>query len=223
MTDIRTVEREFQERELFYAENYSPVQGQLRMRTGYPQETVSDESLYRGKEPSETKKEEISEGTGEPVADIRTREREFQEQELFFHENDTRLQKLTETVVERWEKNSGREPVRTRVSENSDHNSIRLIHKQQTENDVSEEIMEQLKDQRRLIENRSMVTEEVTNSSKTVERRVTNQTTHEISQQTENLTELINRDVQGKIGDITDQVYSRLEKRLQNERRRRGF
>lgn len=222
-SDIRTTEREFRERELFYTESYSPVQEQLRMQTGYPQETVSGESLYRGKEPSETKKEEISEGTGETAADIRTREREFQEQELFYYENDTRLQRMTETVVERWEKNSGREPVRTRVSENSEQNSIRLIHKQQTENDVSEEIMEQLRNQSRLIENRSRVTEEVTNSSKTVERRVTNQTTQEISQQTENLTELINRDVQGKIGDITDQVYSRLEKRLQNERRRRGF
>lgn len=223
MRDIELIRHDSQERELFYTESYSPVQGQPKLQTGYPQENVSGEIPYRGKEPSETEKEEISEGPGEAAADIRTREREFQEQELFYYENDTRLQKLTETVVERWEKNSGREPVRTRVSENSEQNSIRLIHKQQTENDVSEEIMEQLRNQSRLIENRSRVTEEVTNSSKTVERRVTNQTTQEISQQTENLTELINRDVQGKIGDITDQVYSRLEKRLQNERRRRGF
>ena len=65
--------------------------------------------------------------------------------------------------------------------------------------------------------------EEVTQNSKTVERHITNQTTHEITRETENLTEMISRGVQGRIGDITDQVYNRLEKRLQNERRRRGI
>ena len=83
--------------------------------------------------------------------------------------------------------------------------------------------MEQLMNQNRVLQNQTKVMEEVTQNSRTVERRVTNQTTHEVTQQTENLTEMISRGVQGKIGDITDQVYNRLEKRLQNERRRRGI
>ncbi len=159
----------------------------------------------------------------EPAGDRGLVERQLREQELLHSRTDKTLRDISETVVERWEENSRREPVQSAVTEEERRNRIALVHKQQTENEITEEIMEQLMNQNRVLQNQTRVMEEVTQNSRTVERRVTNQTTHEITQQTENLTEMISRGVQGRIGDITDQVYNRLEKRLQNERRRRGI
>ena len=161
--------------------------------------------------------------TAEPAGDRELVERQLREQELLHSRTDKTLRDISETVVERWEENSRREPVQSAVTEEERRNRIALVHKQQTENEITEEIMEQLMNQNRVLQNQTRVMEEVTQNSRTVERRVTNQTTHEVTQQTENLTEMISRGVQGKIGDITDQVYNRLEKRLQNERRRRGI
>lgn len=159
----------------------------------------------------------------EPARDREPVERQLRQQELIHSRTDRQLKDISETVVERWEENFRREPVQSRTTEEDSRDRISLVHKLQTENEITEEIMEQLMNQNRVLENQTRVMEEVTQNSRTVERRVTNQTTHEITRQTENLTEMISRGVQGRIGDITDQVYSRLEKRLQNERRRRGI
>lgn len=158
-----------------------------------------------------------------PPGDRELLERQLREQELLHSRTDRQLKDISETVVERWKENYRRESVQSRTTEEDSRDRISLVHKLQTENEITEEIMEQLMNQNRVLENQTRVMEEVTQNSRTVERRVTNQTTHEITQQTENLTEMISRGVQGRIGDITDQVYSRLEKRLQNERRRRGI
>ena len=159
----------------------------------------------------------------EPARDRELVERQLRKQELLHSQTDKTLRDISETVVERWEENSRREPVQSAVTEEERRNRIALVHKHQTENEITEEIMEQLMNQNRVLENQTRVREEVTQNSKTVERHITNQTTHEITRETENLTEMISRGVQGRIGDITDQVYNRLEKRLQNERRRRGI
>ena len=180
--------------------------------------------LYYGEEAAGDGGRTAPQGRSADVArDREILERQLREQELIHSRTDRKLQDISETVVERWEENSRREPVQSAVTEEERRNRIALVHKQQTENEITEEIMEQLMNQNRVLQNQTKVMEEVTQNSRTVERRVTNQTTHEVTQQTENLTEMISRGVQGKIGDITDQVYNRLEKRLQNERRRRGI
>ena len=136
---------------------------------------------------------------------------------------EKQLQQLTETVVERWQENAARKQARTRVTEKEEQSRTTLVHRLRTDNELNEEIAEQLMNQSRVLERQTKVIEEVTHNSATVERKVTNRTTHEINEQADNITELINRGVQGRIGEITDQVYSRLERRLQNERRRRGY
>ena len=180
--------------------------------------------LYYGEEAAGDGGRTAPQGRSADVArDREILERQLREQELIHSRTDRKLQDISETVVERWEENSRREPVQSAVTEEERRNRIALVHKQQTENEITEEIMEQLMNQNRVLENQTRVMEEVTQNSKTVERHITNQTTNEITRETENLTEMISRGVQGRIGDITDQVYNRLEKRLQNERRRRGI
>ena len=223
MRDIELVERE--SREQIQTDIHTDRQTSSRSET-FEQNWVERQpvELHYQEEPDGAAAETAPEGrTAETVGNREFAERQLRKQELFHSRTDKTFRDISETVVERWEENSRREPVQSAMTEEERRNRIALVHKQQTENEITEEIMEQLMNQNRVIENQTRVMEEVTQNSRTVERRITNQTTHEITQQTENLTEMISRGVQGRIGDITDQVYNRLEKRLQNERRRRGI
>lgn len=223
MRDIELVERE--SREQIQTDIHTDRQTSSRSET-FEQNWVERQpvELHYQEESDGAAAETAPEGrTAETVGNREFVERQLRKQELFHSRTDKTFRDISETVVERWEENSHREPVQSAVTEEERRNRIALVHKQQTENEITEEIMEQLMNQNRVLENQTRVMEEVTQNSRTVERRITNQTTHEITQQTENLTEMISRGVQGRIGDITDQVYNRLEKRLQNERRRRGI
>lgn len=223
MRDIELVERE--SREQIQTDIHTDRQTSSRSET-FEQNWVERQpvELHYQEESDGAAAETAPEGrTAETVGNREFAERQLRKQELFHSRTDKTFRDISETVVERWEENSRREPVQSAMTEEERRNRIALVHKQQTENEITEEIMEQLMNQNRVLENQTRVMEEVTQNSRTVERRITNQTTHEITQQTENLTEMISRGVQGRIGDITDQVYNRLEKRLQNERRRRGI
>lgn len=223
MRDIEFVERESRE------QTETVIHTDTRVNTR--SETVEQNwmerppaELYYGEEGTgEAGKAATQSGAADRIRDREILERQQREQELIHSSTDRTLRDISETVVERWEENLRREPVQSTVTQEDRRERIALVHKQQTENEITEEIREQLLNQNRVLENQTKVMEEVTHNSRTVEHRVTNQTTHEITEQTENLTEMISRGVQGRIGDITDQVYSRLEKRLQNERRRRGI
>ena len=223
MRDIELVERE--SREQIQTDIHTDRQTSSRSET-FEQNWVERQpvELHYQEESDGAAAETAPEGrTAETVGNREFAERQLRKQELFHSRTDKTFRDISETVVERWEENSRREPVQSAMTEEERRNRIALVHKQQTENEITEEIMEQLMNQNRVLENQTRVMEEVTQNSRTVERRITNQMTHEITQQTENLTEMISRGVQGRIGDITDQVYNRLEKRLQNERRRRGI
>lgn len=223
MRDIELVERE--SREQIQTEVHTDRQLRSSSET-FEQNWLERPAaeLYYGEEATDNGgRPTWQSGTTDLSAEREIVEQKLREQELLYSHTDRNLRDISETVVERWRENSHREPGQSPVTEEERRNRIALVHKQQTENEITEEIMEQLMNQNRVLENQTRVMEEVTQNSKTVERHITNQTTHEITRETENLTEMISRGVQGRIGDITDQVYNRLEKRLQNERRRRGI
>lgn len=223
MQDIELVERE--SREQIQTEVHTDRQLRSSSET-FEQNWLERPAaeLYYGEEATDNGgRPTWQSGTTDLSAEREIVEQKLHEQELLYSHTDRNLRDISETVVERWRENSHREPGQSPVTEEERRNRIALVHKQQTENEITEEIMEQLMNQNRVLENQTRVMEEVTQNSKTVERHITNQTTHEITRETENLTEMISRGVQGRIGDITDQVYNRLEKRLQNERRRRGI
>ena len=223
MRDIELVERE--SREQIQTEVHTDRQLRSSSETFEQNwlERPAAELYYGGEATDNGGRPTWQSGTTDLSAEREIVEQKLHEQELLYSHTDRNLRDISETVVERWRENSHREPGQSPVTEEERRNRIALVHKQQTENEITEEIMEQLMNQNRVLENQTRVMEEVTQNSKTVERHITNQTTHEITRETENLTEMISRGVQGRIGDITDQVYNRLEKRLQNERRRRGI
>ena len=98
--------------------------------------------------------------------------------------------------------------------------AVNIVHKAVAP-DVTEELLEQLQQQRTQSTVQSVTNEEITRSQshqvdvKQIEHKVVTQTT-------EDITELVNRTLARQMRTISDQVYRQMEKRLQSERSRRG-
>lgn len=129
-----------------------------------------------------------------------------------------RLWQRSETVLKQFE----RLPVRRRsiVEETAPPPAVKIVHKQEAA-DVTEELLEQFKQQQTQKITQTDTREEVTRRQShqvdvhQVERKV-------VAQTTEDLTELVNRTLARQMRTISDQVYRQMEKRLQAERSRRG-
>ncbi len=133
------------------------------------------------------------------------------------------VREVSQTVLERWKESAPREAAQGRFLQ-SEAQDVHLIHRLQ-EREVNEELLEQLMEQNRLQSRSTQVnrTEEITTQTvnQTLERRqIQNQS---LVQETENLSELIQEGVQRQVNALSEQVYHKLEKRLQNEKRRRGY
>lgn len=98
--------------------------------------------------------------------------------------------------------------------------AVRFVHKQAAP-DVTEELLEQLTEQRQSRLLRTESHEQVTHQqSRQVNVNQIEKTV--VSQTTEDITELVNRTLARQMRTISDQVYRQMEKRLQTERSRRG-
>lgn len=99
---------------------------------------------------------------------------------------------------------------------------IELIHKV-TENEVNEEVIEELRNvNRNITRNVEEYTETIMESSDTY-KSITNRMNYLQLQQNEELTNLIASNVKEQLGNLSEQVYRKLEKRMDSERRRRGL
>lgn len=129
------------------------------------------------------------------------------------------LREQSEAVLERFH----HLPVKPRsvVEENvTPPPAVKIVHKQAAP-DVTEELLEQLEEQRTRSTVRTDTHEEVNRREShqvdvnQVERKV-------VAQTAEDITELVNRTLARQMRTISDQVYRQMEKRLQAERSRRG-
>ena len=128
------------------------------------------------------------------------------------------LREQSETVLERFHNL----PVKPRsiVEETAPPPAVKIVHKQAAP-DVTEELLEQLEEQRTRSTVHTDTHEEVTRRQShqvdvnQMERKV-------VAQTTEDITELVNRTLARQMRTISDQVYRQMEKRLQAERSRRG-
>lgn len=100
--------------------------------------------------------------------------------------------------------------------------NLSFVHRQTT-NAVDEELIEQLMQERKLTEQKNIVTQQTREINQTVNTHETWQHVQNIEQRNEDVANMVREDVRKQIGAISDQVYSRLEKRLQNEKKRRGL
>lgn len=129
-------------------------------------------------------------------------------------------EQLLGTILHRWTK---QQPGKTFVvTEPSGLPKASILHKT-VERGLDEEVLEELfRKQQKLVEKQETVTQTVT------EQHITNEqlrhvTEERMVEELQDINEEMKKNLQRQMGEISEQVYNRLEKRLQSERRRRGF
>lgn len=135
----------------------------------------------------------------------------------------SRIQETSETILEKWKETKGSaagEP--ETVQREQSETKVSLIHKS-VAHQMDQELLEQLMEQTRQTKEKTVVSMQETREQELVKKTVHQQTRQEISRESEDLTELIQRGLQRQIGVLSDQIYTKLEKRLQNEKKRRGY
>ena len=98
---------------------------------------------------------------------------------------------------------------------------IELVHKTE-EQGISEEMLEEIRLRERT--RREVHQEETTVQQNRITQRTVEETVNHIQmKQTEDIEALIRQNVKKQLGNLSDQVYGRLERKLQTERKRRGY
>jgi hypothetical protein len=128
----------------------------------------------------------------------------------------TEVRERSETVLERLLHTS----VQQGTAEVQPPSAVKFVHKQ-AQPDVTEELLEQLEQQRTRSTIRTDTQEEVTHRQ-TRQTDVSQVEKTMVAQTTEDITELVNRTLARQMRTISDQVYRQMEKKLQVERSRRG-
>lgn len=133
------------------------------------------------------------------------------------------IRETSETILERWNELplTVEEPRRTSLQDQT-KSELSLVHKS-TEQQINQEMLKELIEQNRVTQGRQAITHEEVKDQSTVRRTVHQETRHVVNRETEDLTELIQKGVRQQMGVLSEQIYSRLERRLQNEKKRRGF
>ena len=156
------------------------------------------------------------------LSDIERVENESRTQELILRENEREPDETLERL-DRLEKRGTQEsqvPERERDSER-----IGLVHRRE-ETISAEEINETLAQMRKDI-NKKQVTDEVhieqTDSRRTVRRDVNGNTTTFTEHERADIADMVNERLSRQVGSISEEVLRKLERRLTNEKSRRGI
>ena len=155
------------------------------------------------------------------VADVNRVEREerireeVEKQEILQKETVTEV--VTETVKE-LKKAAPEIRIEERPAER-----LSLVHKSQ-ESTIDEEIIEELMEQNRRIEQQNHRIDTIVTNNQTETKTIVNNTqTNTVYQQNNNMQEAVRLGLQGQMDAITEKVYNKLSKRLANEKIRRGL
>lgn len=111
----------------------------------------------------------------------------------------------------------------SKVNRASTHNTdINFVHKEQETID-SEEIIERLREERVIELNKTNVINETVSTNTVVNKtEIKNEVINELSKENR-ISGIVAKSMQDQISQLSDQVYSRLERKLANEKRRRGI
>ncbi len=131
------------------------------------------------------------------------------------------VKEITERVIERW-RGEGQTRKRT-VETPVDRETISFIHRS-VENEISEEDLEEIRQEIRRTQETTRRNVSEDRTTETTNYTTTNTITNNVIEQNEEeIQRMINRTVRRQMDTITEKVYGKIEKQLQNERRRRGL
>lgn len=137
------------------------------------------------------------------------------------HLQQEKLQEQTKETIERWQEAAAVRNQPKQVYETT-RSDVTLIHKAVEQQLNEDEVLELIEQNR--MHTRNIHTEEdvVTNQSISQhEYKTVN--TQQITEQAENVNELVRQGVQRELGALSDKIYQKLERRLETEKRRRGY
>lgn len=97
-----------------------------------------------------------------------------------------------------------------------------MIHRE-NEQVLGEELLETIRQQTKVVVQEEGREEKHFVKNSVTETKLQETVNHIRMEQTEQVDELIRQKLQQSLGRISDQVYGRIEKKLQTERKRRGF
>lgn len=144
-----------------------------------------------------------------------------QEQTELVHRQQERIQEQTREVIDRWQERTSEQPQTKQVYEDQ-RTDVTLVHRSQEQQLDEEEIRQLIEQNRTQTHTVHTQNESVTNYD-TTQRQFTNVNTQQIMEQTENVSELVRQGVQRELGALSEKIYHKLEKRLEAEKRRRGY
>ncbi|MGN0343780.1 MAG: hypothetical protein ACI4EC_02345 [Lachnospiraceae bacterium] len=162
----------------------------------------------------------ISNDMGMLIRDIHEAQLAREQSELVHKQTELMHDQTTE-ILDRWNDKTPVEPQTKQVYEDR-RTEVSFVHRSQ-EQQLDEELIQEMIRQNNQV-NRAVHTqnETVTNYD-TTERTYQNVHTQRIVEQTENVNELVRQGVQRELGALSEKIYHKLEKRLESEKRRRGY
>ena len=164
--------------------------------------------------------EGVSDDVGVLIRDLHEAEVVRQQTKLV-HKQQEMLQEQTREVIDRWHDRAPVEPQAKQVYEDQ-RTEVTLVHRSQ-EQQLSEEEIRQLMEQNRTEKHTVHTHNDIYTNIDTTQRQFTNINTQQIVEQTENVNELVRQGVQRELGALSEKIYHKLEKRLETEKRRRGY
>ena len=139
------------------------------------------------------------------------------------HYTEDNLTELSESVHKINRKNR---KISNQVAKNVqvEHKQLELVHKSE-EQTISEDVLEELRKQRNYIENRLVEVTQNVNTVETNRTEVVNEfNSNEMVRNIQNnVMEMVHDNIKGQVDSISNQVFRRLEKKLDTERKRRGY
>ena len=162
----------------------------------------------------------VSDDMGMLIRDIHHAEL-VQKQSQILHEQQEQLHEQTREVIDRWNEKTPVEPQKKQIYEDR-RTDVTLVHRSQ-EQQMDEEFVQQMIEQNNKVNRTVHKQNETVTNYDTTERTYTNVNTQQIVEQTENVNELVRQGVQRELGALSEKIYHKLEKRLESEKRRRGY
>lgn len=137
-------------------------------------------------------------------------------QELERHES------RQEELIHRLHENVSRQEAEITDRNERIYDRISLVHRKQ-ERQIDEELLESLREER--TQNRQTIQNtQVIEQNRIMQEHQINTTTRNVTvEQHQDINELVREGVRKELGTISDKVYNQIERRLQSERKRRGY
>lgn len=143
-------------------------------------------------------------------------------QRVFQQENGERkVRAIAEDVAEAWKEPFKRTEHSVKQM-NENIQEVSLIHKK-SETEISQDVLEKVMQESHTKRQKKLV-EENTVTEKNEFHNILNQTNSAVTiENKESMEQLVQKGVQKQLGILSEEVYMKLEKKLQNERKRRGY